>query len=322
MRMDAILSKIKKLCFFFLLLVIGLSGCSKDKEETTKEGQYYLYYTNKEGTELRPSIYTPENKEFTNVAKDMLSLLSENTSDIEKVKTIPTDVKIDRFDVQDKVAYVTFNSAYHKLDSTQDIICRGSVVLTLTQLKEIEAIRFYVDGESLTDKSGAVIEELRASDFVDTEADIINNYTKLNVTLYFANPEGNLLKPYVYEGAISNKSSVEKYIVEQLIAGPKEKEEYRKTIDKKVELIGVTTKDDICYVNFGPNFLTESMDIKEEITVYSIVNSLCELSHINKVQILINGEIDKTYHDKISLKDAFFRNLDYIEEYSDGSRSK
>ena len=47
-----------------------------------------------------------------------------------------------------------------------------------------------------------------------------------------------------------------------------------------------------------------------DAAVYSIVNSLVELSNINKVQILVNGEVPTT--SAIFQNSTFERNLDMV----------
>ena len=53
--------------------------------------------------------------------------------------------------------------------------------------------------------------------------------------------------------------------------------------------------------------------MKEYIPIYSIVNSLCEISYVNKVQITINGSQDVMFRDVISLNTQFERNLELGE---------
>ena len=48
-------------------------------------------------------------------------------------------------------------------------------------------------------------------------------------------------------------------------------------------------------------------NVSTEVAVYSIVNSLVELDNINKVQILVNGEVPSTFSNF-----TFERNLDYV----------
>ena len=60
----------------------------------------------------------------------------------------------------------------------------------------------------------------------------------------------------------------------------------------------------------------EFMKIKEgiapEVTIYSVVNSLTELSNIHKVQFLIDGKVRKMYED-LDVSSYFERNFDIIE---------
>ena len=67
------------------------------------------------------------------------------------------------------------------------------------------------------------------------------------------------------------------------------------------------TKDGICYVNLDESFLTVVNNVSTDVAVYSIVNSLVELSNINKVQILINGEVAESFQTT-----TFERNLDIV----------
>lgn len=45
---------------------------------------------------------------------------------------------------------------------------------------------------------------------------------------------------------------------------------------------------------------------KEKATVYSIVNTLCELTEVNKIKILINGEENKSFKDEKIKFDVLF----------------
>ena len=63
----------------------------------------------------------------------------------------------------------------------------------------------------------------------------------------------------------------EKLIVEELMKGPFA-ETYKKVIPMDTVLLGVSVKDDVCYVNFDNGFLNMT-DIQAEVTIYSIVNS-------------------------------------------------
>lgn len=71
-------------------------------------------------------------------------------------------------------------------------------------------------------------------------------------------------------------------------------ETYKKIIPMDTVLLGVSVKDDVCYVNFDNGFLNMT-DIQPEVTIYSIVNSIIRGGSASKVQILVNGDSNLKY---------------------------
>ena len=60
--------------------------------------------------------------------------------------------------------------------------------------------------------------------------------------------------------------------------------------------------------------MNNTLDVNEYIPIYSIVNSLSEISTVSKVQITINGSQDVMFRDVVSLNAQFERNLEILEE--------
>ena len=104
-------------------------------------------------------------------------------------------------------------------------------------------------------------------------------------------------------------------VLERLIEGPYAVEGLTGMMDTLPEgtvVNKVSTKDGVCYVDFNDKFLNKRSDVTEEATIYSIVNSLVELSNVNKVQITVNGETKKVYT-SIDISGMLERNLEIIE---------
>ena len=57
----------------------------------------------------------------------------------------------------------------------------------------------------------------------------------------------------------------------------------------------------------------EILPVSPAVTVYSIVNSLCELSNVNKVQISVKSSTNIIFGDTIDLSQPLERSLDIIE---------
>ena len=96
--------------------------------------------------------------------------------------------------------------------------------------------------------------------------------------------------------------------MEELIAGPSGHIEGQfPSVNPATKIVSVMTKDGICYVNLDENFLAVVNNVSTDVSVYAIVNSLVELSSVNKVQILINGEIPSNFSTS-----TYERNLDIV----------
>ena len=160
------------------------------------------------------------------------------------------------------------------------------------------------------DGAGNPVGMLAASDFVDSIRDV-NSFEKTEMTLYFANETGDMLVAEKREVMRSTNTSVEKLIVEQLIEGPKGIGRFA-TMPKDVKLLSVSVNETVCSINLDAAFLNNTLEVKEYIPIYSIVNSLSELSTVSRVQIRINGSEDAVFRDLIPLSTVFVRNYDYI----------
>ena len=74
----------------------------------------------------------------------------------------------------------------------------------------------------------------------------------------------------------------------------------------------ISTREGVCYLDLGGKFLDKPEGVNEAVVLYSIVNSLVELPNVNKVQIRVNGELQKSYQ-SFEMPEVFERNLDLIE---------
>ena len=148
--------------------------------------------------------------------------------------------------------------------------------------------------------------------FIDNAGNEINAYEKANLILYFADEDGTGLVVENRRNVVySSNIAMEKLVVEKLIEGPDSDGAYP-TVNPATRIINVTVNDGICYVNLSEDFLTQPYSVDPAVTIYSITNSLSELSNVNKVQISINGKTNIAYREKISLSDVFERNLDLL----------
>ena len=185
---------------------------------------------------------------------------------------------------------------------------RAAIVRTLTQLDGVSYVGITVEGNQLFDSTGSPVSWMNADQFIDNDGNEINTYDQVRIKLYFANEAGTNLIAAYREKYYSTNIPLERFVVDELLAGPSGKVEgLYPTINPATKVVSIMTKDGICYVNLDENFLTVVNNVSTDVAVYSIVNSLVELSNINKVQILINGEVPDSFQTT-----TFERNLDIV----------
>lgn len=297
------------LAIVMALLVTALGGCAK-KENT--EGECQIYYLNTEKTKLEPIAYHPKSKDAKDLVEELLTKLSTNPEERDYRKALPNDVELIKNSLEGEQLSLWFDSDYYNMEPSLEVLCRASIVKTMTQIYGITGVSFFVGDTPLVDGNGKVVGLMTGDSFVENPGEQINEIQENTVTLYFANSEGDALTMETKQIHYSSSMPMEKVILENLLEGPKETEG-KSAIPAGTKLLGVTTADGICYVNFDSGFMNQDSGVQEPIAIYSIVDSLTEMSSITRVQISVNGSEKGIYRDSYELGKNYERDLSFLE---------
>ena len=112
------------------------------------------------------------------------------------------------------------------------------------------------------------------------------------VTLYFQNKETKELMPEARMVDIKEMMTAPyDKLIQLLIEGPKN-DKQEKTIPESVKILKTSSEADCITVDFSQEFLNYDKNNKQskENLINSIVNTLTELTEVNKVKFLINGK--------------------------------
>lgn len=281
-----------------LCLSVMLASCGK-RTDVGKEDPF-IYCLNEDRTGLTKISYDFPEGNSEETARAVLEELKEPAEEIEYTAPIPKEVKVQGCRLRGSILDVDFNSAYLEMGALEEKLVRAAIVQSLVLIDGINAVSFTVDGEMLKDSTGFPVGLMNEDDFVENTGSSPTAYQTDTLTLYFADKEGDSLVPREVDVRYSSNVSREKLIVEKLMQGPSGSGAYP-TINPDANLLSVTIKDGICYVNFDSTFLTGAYDVLPEVTVYSIVNSLVEGTEAQQVQITINGETDAKYMETVDL---------------------
>ncbi len=307
------MSRYGKMVSLLFMCVFFLTGCVAGAgEEESNEKQ--IYYVNKGETGLEVREYVLQAEETEGQLDELVAQLGSIPDKLEYKAPLQMGFTLLSYELEGEKLYLDVSNEYKSLSATTEVLVRAALVRTLSQADGVKYVAITVDGESLHDSLGNVVGLMAAEQFIDNAGDEISTYEKAKLKLYFANEEGTALIATNRTMAYNTNISLEKLVIEQLLAGPGADvaDVVYPTVNPATKLVSILVKDGICYVNFDDAFLTQTYNVSSDVAIYSIVNSLTELTHVNKVQISVNGNSDIMYRESINLATIFERNLDLI----------
>lgn len=302
---------LKQLLLMLAVLCL-LTACGRREASTAGESDTYkIYYLNPGMTRLVSQVFETQEHEPDRLVTALMEQFRTVPKDVDCQAALSEKVEFQKFELKEHVLYLYFDNNYtniQEMKNTREILCRAALTKTFTQIPGVDYININVGDQPLIDVAGVPVGMLASSDFIDSVSDV-NAFEKTELTLFFTDSQGEQLFPEQRFVVHNINTSLEKLVIEQLISGPAA-EGLSPTIGRDVKLLNVSVNENVCYLNFDSSFLTSSLEVKDYIPIYSIVNSLTELTTVNKVQISVNGSSDVVYKDSISLNTLFEKKSD------------
>lgn len=296
-------------CLLMLLLLAGLCGCVQRAGNSTG---YYVYYTNGERSKLTRVSASLQTEDTVQAVGDLLEKMRTPPEE-DHYSVFPQEVEILNYTLTDGQLTVTFNEMYHQMDNVTEILLRAAVVRTVSQVEGVRTVVFHIGNDVLRDLAGEPVGAMTNSQFVNNPVGI-NSYQYAALSLYFANADGTKIVKEMRNVHYSSNAMLEKVVLEQLQKGPLG-DSLLPVIPPGTKVLNVTIDQKICTINFSSEFMNGTMEkaVLPEVTVYSIVNSLCDVLNVERVQFQVDGESDLLYAGSLSLNGPFHRNSDIIE---------
>ena len=280
-----------------LILILSLAVTACGDRYGVKEGESYIYCMNTDKTGLVKVAAKISGNSAIKKAESVIDEMKKPTNEIEYTQAIPEQVKLLDCALKGSILEINFSEEYYEVKSLDEKLMRAAIVQSLLQIDGIDAV--------------SEVGLRNGDDIVDTTGSSLSSYQSDTLKLYFADQNGSKLVKQKVDVHYSSNVLKEKLIVEKLMQGPSEEGAYP-TINPAANLLSVTTKDGICYVNFDSTFLISAYDVLPEITIYSIVDSLVEGTGVRQVQITINGESNAKYMEKVDLSQPLNEEQDWI----------
>lgn len=294
------------------LFACMLIGCGA-KEKTTKEGAYYIYYTNVEENGLEREVYDASETTAEGLIEELLAVSKEVPGDSSHINLLTDEIKIDEYKYENANVTLNMSQSYSAMSRTKEVLVRAGLVRTLAQIEGVDSVTILISGEPLKDSKGKEIGPLYENSFIENSGKEINSYVNTTLKLYFADSEGQALLAEEREIYYSSNVPLERIVVEQIVKGPKS-ESLGATVASDTKVLGVTVVDRVCYVNLSKEFADHTLNVTQELPIYSIVNSLVMNCSVKKVQISVEGESDFTFRESMELNQPYEKKLDLVQK--------
>lgn len=295
------------ICVFVLAGTV-LAGCDYD-DKAHENGAFMLYQVADDGMGLK---------------KTPCNTVADRDDTVEAVSELLGNYKtvdIREFEIREKQLSIYFSAAYNNLKNIDEVLLRAAIVKTLCQVEGVEYVEFFVESESLMidGEPVGVMSDLTIMDSIGGDGYTQNKY----VTLFFSDLSGQGMKEVTVSLTYDMTVPLARLLVEQLLAGPEKVEgvntsDVRATVPEGTVLNSLSIRDNVCYVDFSKEFVNVQAEVTGEIVIYSIVNTLCELPDVNKVQFTVDGGQQESYGDMKGFDVPFERNLDLVSGGSKG----
>lgn len=310
-----------RVLFPIIILCILCCLCSSCGGAGEKEYSYTVMYLNSQMTGLvedeYDSAYAGDQTEA--LLEELLRQLRLGGDDANKKSPISENVEVLGYQLEHSQLSLSFSAAYYEKSGLEEILSRAAIVETLCQVEGIDYVEFYIEDQPLM-LAGNAVGLMNPDRFVLN----LNNRGKeqsRQVTLYFANAAGDRLREVTASVTYDSVTPLAEMLVQQLIRGEEtlramkgEHTGVQPSIPDDTVLNSLTIRGQVCYVDLGSGFNNLLSGISSEVSVYSLVNTLCELPNVNRVQITIDGEPQEKYGEMEAFSTVLERKLDLVEE--------
>ena len=278
-----------------------------------------MYFLDGSGENLVSEEYVPATdvSDTVSVVTELETVLETGGSQDIFTAPIEPDIEFERLEFKNNQLSLYFTGAYNNKSGVTEVLSRAAIVKTMCQIEGVDKVEFFVEDQSLMIR-GNSIGQMDAGSFVEDLGDQGVPQSRM-VRLYFGDSTGQKLVPIDTTVTYPAAEKLAKLLVDCLIAGPEavtdvDTSELVRTVPKTTVLNSVTIRDNICYLDLSREFAELIPSVSSDVTIYSIVDTLCELPNISKVQFTIDSGVRERYGETLGFNTAMERDLDIIEE--------
>lgn len=271
-----------------LALLLALCACGGEREVT--ELQVYFPAAPVEEGLYRQAVGSENYYGEAGVDGLMAALLAGPQGD-GAGRLFEDDVWLLGWTLAEGTLQVDMSSAYGDLTGVDLTLADCCITLTLCQLEGVDRVHITAGGSDVAYRAHQV---LTADDMIFTGAE--EEPRQVSVELYFPRSAGRGLGFEVRELTLTEDDDLYAAVTRALLDGP-ESGALRTLFPEGTEVLDTRMDNGICNVNFSAALMENAPagQGEQDLLLYSIVDTLGNLDAVNAVQLLVEGEVPKSY---------------------------
>ena len=284
------MKKIISLTLVVAMIVTLLAACGGN----TLKYSAKLYFVNSDSTELVQETREISIPDDQSIAESVVKELLTGPKNPEYKAIIPKTAKLNSVSLAGTLAIIDFSKEVYPETDADILLLSTSLLRTVAEIEGITRVLVTVEGKDFETSDGDTIGIMDKDDIVyDTTPEVKQQQY---ITLYFADSDGAALAEEERKITINEKEKIEMQAMKELIKGPADKN-LNRTIAAETKILSVETKESVCFVNLSQEFVARHPGgtMGEQLTIYSIVNTLTSLEGIEKVQFLVEGQKNESF---------------------------
>ncbi len=294
----------------FICCAWGCTDNKNDSEDKNEKSDFYIYYVNSDCTKILRKSYKLSMVGTMDRINELIAELKNCNYKDAMRNTLP-DGKV-TCEIKGEILILDFDEHYESIKGVEEVLKRGAVVKTLCQIPEIKFVQFSLNGIGLT-VNNSPVGNMSPDSFIDNIGKDADYVFSEEMEIYYTDASGSKLKK---DNVLVNSDGTklkEELAIEYLLKSP-DKIGYYSVFNDNVKLNSVMVNDKKCYVDFNEEFLNKKSGVTAEATIYSVVNTLCEIPSVNQVLITVNGERIDYFNGSFYMNKFFEKNYEINEE--------
>lgn len=297
------------------LCMLVLTGCELNIKQSSSSQKIKLYFYDEHQSTLIMEERAIDLPKDASKEKTMLAVLDAlaKGSQVNNQGTRPILFNIDQAILKERTAYINFSTAYNTLDVPTQITHRAMLVYTLTELDFIDKVEFQANDIPLVNSNGDKMDAVERKDILINVLNPTPPTSSQIVTLYFPSNTDGLLHKEQREIRVNNNTPLEEYVIAELIKGPMT-EGLSSILPADTKVNDIKTQDGVCQIDLSYDLQIPQVGntVREELIIYSMVDSLTEISKIQKVNFLKDGKKQTEFNIPNQSGGVFERNEELI----------